>query len=103
MYDLLKFSDNYSITSGILWNCYGDEMTDAANENENNGAIDFRINNDKVTTSKSSEYKIKLVARRPENASRLNAEVVVPLQYLSNFWRSLNLPLIKCEIELDPS
>ena len=39
----------------------------------------------------------------PENANRLNAEVVVSLKYLSNFWRSLDLPLTDCEIELDLS
>ena len=32
-----------------------------------------------------------------------DAEVVVPLKYLSNFWRSLDLPLINCEIEIDLS
>ena len=35
--------------------------------------------------------------------NRLNTEVVVPLKYLSNFWKSLDLPLINCEIELDLS
>ena len=27
-------------------------------------------------------------------------KIVVPLKYLSNFWRNLNIPLINCEIEL---
>ena len=27
-------------------------------------------------------------------------EVVIPLKHLSNFWRSLNIPLINCEVEL---
>ena len=35
------------------------------------------------------------------NNSRLNVEVVVPLKYLSNFWTSLDLPLISWEIEID--
>ena len=39
----------------------------------------------------------------PNNNNILDAEVVVPLKYLSNFWRSLDLPLINCEIELDLS
>ena len=33
----------------------------------------------------------------------LNVEVTIPLKYLSNFWRFLDLPLINCEIELDLS
>ena len=36
----------------------------------------------------------------PNNASRLKAEVAVPLKYFSNFWRYLNLPWINCQIEL---
>ena len=31
----------------------------------------------------------------------LNVEVTIPLKYLSNFWRFLDLPLTNCEIEPD--
>ena len=34
------------------------------------------------------------------NINKLYSEFVVPLKYLSNFWRSLDLPLFKCDIEL---
>ena len=37
----------------------------------------------------------------PHNNNILDAEVVVSLKYLSNFWRSLDLPLINCEIKID--
>ena len=57
MYNLLEYSDNYSMTSGSLWNYYRDEMKDDANENDNN--INNRINNNKATKSKSFEYKTK--------------------------------------------
>ena len=46
------------------------------------------------------EYKAKLIGSTPDNASRLNTEVVVPLKYLSNFLRSLDLSFINCETEL---
>ena len=52
MYNFLEYSDNYSITSGSLWNCYRDEINDDANENANN-----RINKSKTMASKSFEYK----------------------------------------------
>ena len=52
----------------------------------------YRINNNKTTTSKSLEYKTDIAGRTPVDSSRLDAEVVVPLKYLSNFWRFLNLP-----------
>ena len=69
-----------------------------ANENVNN-----RINNKKTITSKSFEYETKLLWRTPDNNFILDTEVAVPLKYLSNFWRSLDLPLINCEIKLDLS
>ena len=87
MYNLLDHSDNYSITSGILWNYYRDEINDDENEIDNNG-------NNKTTASKSFKYKAKIIGSTPDND-------VVPLKYLSNFWRSVDLRLINCEIELD--
>ena len=57
MYNLLEYSDNYSVTYESLWNYYRYEVDDAANENENNSANDFRINNDKAARSKSFEHK----------------------------------------------
>ena len=97
MYNLLEYNNNYSMTLGSLWNYYEDEVNDSANEN--NVASNFRINN-KTTTSNSLEYNTKLIGCTPNNDYRLDAEVVVPLTYSSNFWRSLDLPLINCEIEL---
>ena len=92
MYNLLEYSDNCFMKLGSLWNYYRDEV----NHDDN-----YRINNSKTTASKSFEYKTKLIGSKPDNNSRLYAEVVVPLKYLSNFWRSLDLPLINCEIQLD--
>ena len=37
---------------------------------------------------------------RHNNSTKNNVKVVVPLKHLSNFWRSLNIPLINCEVEL---
>ena len=65
-----------------------------------NDANDYRINNKKTTTCKSFDYKTKIIGKT-SNDNTLDTEVVVPLKYLSNFWRSLHLPLINYEIELD--
>ena len=94
MHNLLQYSDNYSMTSASLWNYYRDEINDDANENVNN-----RINN-KTILSKS-EYKTKLIGSMPNDNDTLDTEVVVPLKYFSNFWRSPDLPLINCKTELD--
>ena len=70
------------MTSGSLWNYYRNGVNDDANKN--NDAGNYRIDNNKTTTSKPSEYKTKVTGSVPDKNSRLNAEVVVPLKYLSN-------------------
>ena len=57
--------------------------------------------NDNKTTSKCFEHKTKFIGSTPDDNNTLDTEVFVPLKYLSNFWRSLDLPLIICEIKLD--
>ena len=93
-YNLLQYGDNYSMTLGNLWNHYRNEINDDRNIND---AGNYRTNNNK-TTSKSFEYKTKIIWSTPDYNTRLNAELVVPLKYLSNVWTSLGLPLINCEI-----
>ena len=98
MYNLLGYSDSYSMTLGSLSNYYRDKINDDENENDENGN---KISNNKTTTSKSFKYKTKIIVSILGTASRLNAEVVVSLNNLSNFWRFLELPLVKCKIQLD--
>ena len=95
--NLLEYRDNYSMASGSFWNYYRGKMNDNANETVAN----YRLNNSKTITSKSFEYKTKTIASTSDNDNKFDTEVVVPLKYLSNLWRSLNLVLINCEVELD--
>ena len=108
MYNMLEYSQNYSMTSESLWNYYRDEIDDVDNN---------------ASDSKSFNYKTKIVGKTPRRLDRppqpnpdqdgnqppqppvpaLNAEVTIPFKYHSNFWRCLNLPLINCETELDVS
>ena len=113
MYNLLKYSKNYSKTSPSLWNYYRDELTDETNDN--NGP------NKNVINSKSFKYKTSItgstynVPRRitgadgnPVNNPNYDrnkrgtkeVEIAVPLKHLGNFWNSLNIPLINCEVSL---
>ena len=89
----------YNIVTIILWHqevcgIVKEMKNDDANKNVNN-----RINSNKTVTSKSFEYKTKSIGTTPDDNNTLDTEVVVPLKYLSNFWRSLDLRLINCEIE----
>ena len=84
MYNLLEYSKNYKKTAGSLWNYYRDEPSNPLSSN-----------------SESFKYKTNIVRKTPQNNDSLtNAKVVIPLKHLSNFWRSLNIPLINCEVEL---
>ena len=85
------------MVSGSWWNYYRDEVNYDAHEK--NAASNYRINqNTKI--SNPFEYKTKLTGSVPVGNSMLEAETVVPLKYVSNFWRS-DLPLIKCERDLE--
>ena len=62
------------------------------------------ISNEKTASSKSFEYKTKIIGSTPDDNNTLHRKVVILLKYLRNFWRTLDyLPLIDCEIELDVS
>ena len=92
MYNLIECNDNYSKTSGSLWQYYRDEPY-----LDDNGAIsDFPADNN---NSASFKFKIK-TAGRTENDGTKNVKIRVPLKYLNNFCRTLEMPLINCEINL---
>ena len=96
MYNLPYYSKNYKKTSGFLWNYYRDELNSGYNNN-NRDRIHYSIKD-----SESFNYKTSITGKLENNKGELeNVKVVVPLKYLSNFWRSLIIPLINCEISLD--
>ena len=103
IYNLLEYCQNYSMTSENLWNYYKDEIDNV---------------DDNASDCKSFKYKMKIIGKTEARPDRpgpddngnslpqlpvplLYTKVVVPLTYLSNFWRFLDLSLINCEIELD--
>ena len=69
------------------------EVNDNANENN---AYNYRINNSKIIASKSFKYKTKITGSTANDNNTLDAEVVAPSKYLSNFWRSVDLPMFNC-------
>ena len=94
MYNLLEYSKNYKKTTDSLWNYYRDEPT-----------------NPPFSNSECFKYKPSItgntynIAAGGENynankACKNETEVAIPLKYLSNFLKSLSVPLINCELEL---
>ena len=90
MYYLMEYSGTYSKISGSLWQCYRDEPTPG----NNNNITDFPANNNNSVSFKFKQQ----VTIKTGNSGRKNVEIMVPLKCLSNFWRTLEMPLINCEI-----
>ena len=77
VYNLLQYSDNYSMTSESFWNYYKYEINDDENNDEDDDNSQ-KINNSKTARSKSFMCKTKEIGSTPDNGSRLNSEVAVP-------------------------
>ena len=89
MYNLIEYSDNYAKTTGSLWQY----CKDIPVRNDNNIIEDFTGGN----TTDSFNSKAKITGRTGNNRTK-DVEIMVPLKYLSNFWRFLEMPLINCEV-----
>ena len=92
MYNLIEYSDNYQDSSVTLYQYKRDEPP------EGDPIPNLAANN-----SSSFKYKVELLGDPvfANNIVRRNVKVVVPLKYLSNFFRSLEMPLINCKIKLN--
>ena len=78
MYDLIEYSQNYSKTLGSSYQCWRDEP-----ENP-------------ITDSEPFKFKSRFLNSTTNNNGIINLEVAVPLKYLSNFWRTFEMPIINC-------
>ena len=92
MYNLIEYSDNYQDSSATLCQYKRDEPP------EDNAIADLTVNN-----SISFKYKVNLLGNPVLDGavSKLSVKVVLPLKYLSNFFRSLEMPLINCKTKLN--
>ena len=82
MYNLIEYNDNYSKTSGSLWQYYKENP------------------NDNITQFESFKSKTKITGKTPATGNTKEVELILPLKYLSNFWRTLEMPLINCKVNL---
>ena len=100
MYNLLEYSKNYKKTIGSLYNYYRDELGGNDNDNDNTVNSDtFRYKN-KITGNTYNVDAGAQVYDVNKNGTQ-KMELTIPLKYLSNFWRTLNIPLISCEVFLE--
>ena len=94
MYNLHEYSKNYKKTTGSLWNYYRDEPTNPLSSNSESFKYKTTITGNAYNIGAGEEgYDANKVGKN-------ETEVLTPLKHLNNFWRSLNIPLINCEVEL---
>ena len=104
MYNLSEYSKNYRKTIGSLYNYYRDELSD--------DAVDNNFDNIKVVNSNTFKYKNKITGNtynvdagaqgyNVNKNGKQEVELAIPLKYLGNFSRALNIPLISCEVSLE--
>ena len=87
IYNFIEYSDNYSDTPESLRQFKRDEIINNANV----------TNDDNVPSFK---YKASIIGDTGDNGRKNEVKIAVPLKYLSNFWKSLEMPLINCRVEL---
>ena len=85
MYNLLEYSDNYQNSTGSLYQFKRDEPPDNANVGNNTTSL---------------VYKSKLISGTDNNNVN-NVKLVSPLKYVSNFFRTLEMPLFNCKNDLE--
>ena len=90
LYNLLENSKNYSKTSESLWNYYKYEPNRSMVGNKNCS----------ISNSKSFDYKTSITGQLEGTHTEKNVEIVAPLEYSSNIWRILDIPIINCEVSL---
>ena len=92
MYNLIEYSDIYQDSSATLYQYKRDEPPE-----------DDAVADNSADNSSSFKYKVSLLGNPvlDGNITKRSVKVVVPLKYLSNFFRSLEMPLINCKIELN--
>ena len=94
MYNLIEYSDNYSDTSEHLWQFKRDESPVTNAGSPDNASVD---------NSSSFKYKSSFIGDSVTvtgNRVSNNVKIAVPLKYLSNVWRTLEIPLINCKVRL---
>ena len=91
MYNLIEYSDNYAKTTGSL----RQYCKDIPARNNNTEIVDFTAANN----TDSFNFKPKITGQTGNGGTK-DVEIMVPLKYLSNFWRTLEMPLINCEVNL---
>ena len=99
---MLEYSKNYRKGKGSLWSYYRDEPNNPPLNDDDPPTINY--NADPITNSESCKYKSRITGKtsnaNQENGenTQKNLETVVPLKYLCNFWR--NLDMINCKVYL---
>ena len=102
MYNLLEYSKNYRKAIGSFYNYYRDELSYDNNNNFlNNNVVNSNAFKYKKRTGNTYNVAAGAAGHDAYKVGTQRIELAIPLKYLGNFWRALNIPLIGCEVSLD--
>ena len=94
MYNLLEYSQNYRKTTGSSWNYFSDEPSNSLSSSSQSFKYKTSI------TGNTYDFGAGEAGYDGDKAGKNKTEIVVPLKHLSYFWKTLNIPLINCKVEL---
>ena len=94
MYNLLEYSENYKETIGSLWNYFRDQPSNLLSTGPESFKYKTSITRNTYNVDDDDDsYDANKVGKN-------ETEIFIPLKYLSSFWRSLNIPLVNCEVKI---
>ena len=91
LYNRLEYTPAYEKTSGL----FCQYCKDIPAVDDNNIIVNVTDND----LADSFNFKVKMTGQTGDDGTK-NVEIMVPLAYLSVAWRSFELPLINCEVNL---
>ena len=94
MYNLLEYNKNQRKTTENLWNYYRDEPSDPFSYNSKSFRYETSITGNTYNAGDGE------AGYDPDKVGKNETDIVAPLKHLSDFWRTLNIAFINCEIEL---
>ena len=108
MYNLLEYSKNYKKTIGSLYNYYRDELNDVVSNVVSSNSFQYKTqiigntyNINSTILNPAGNARVANPNYDANNSCKTNVELAISLKYLGNFWGTLNIPLISCEVSLE--
>ena len=105
MYNLLEYNKSYTKTTESFWNYYRDKSNDFVDNDYDAipifaNSVSFKYKTSVTGKTSNANRENGENTEQKNKKAKKNLEIVVPSKHLSNFWRTLDMLLINCKINL---